>query len=453
MKRLFSRNSPGRPKRFCLPPGGDRRRRLRGALILLLMPAGLAWAADYPDLPPAAQVTQALRAHPVVRAAAAGVRVEEANRDRLDAGPHEFALRLATQQRRDRPAEQRYRDHEIGIERAIRLPGKAALDAGIGAAGVAEAQFALGDALHESGRQLLARWFEWRRESAAANDWQAQLDVLREQDAAVRKKVGAGETARLEALQSGAQLAQAEAQLAAAQSRRERAAIELRQHFPDIVLPGHVSLLPPEAMSGEPAAQERWRERILVANHELAVARSTTQRRRLETGRLDAERLPDPTLGLAVGSERNGQERIIGLQLTIPLPGAARAAGVRAGLAEAEAAAAREALVQARVEADAHRTIDAAMSSYTQWQRLADVALRMEENARLLEKAWRLGEGQFAELQAARRFAIEARLAATRAQLDAGEARYRLLLDAHALWDGDAESHASVGDKPGISLR
>jgi hypothetical protein len=204
-------------------------------------------------------------------------------------------------------------------------------------------------------------------------------------------------------------------------------------------------------MSGDPAAQERWRERILVANHELAVARSTAQRRRLEAGRLDAERLPDPTLGLAVGSERNGQERIIGLQLTIPLPGAARAASVRSGLAEAEAAAAREALVQARVEADAHRTIDAALSSYTQWQRLADVALRMEENARLLEKAWRLGEGQFAELQAARRFAIEARLAATRVQLDAGEARYRLLLDAHELWDMDAGSDVPVGVKPGIS--
>ena len=75
-----------------------------------------------------------------------------------------------------------------------------------------------------------------------------------------------------------------------------------------------------------------------------------------------------------------------------------------------------------------------AQSTHDQWRRLADVAARMEENARLLDKAWRLGEGQFGELQTARRLAIEARLAATQAQLEANEARYRLLLDAHQLW-------------------
>ena len=138
---------------------------------------------------------------------------------------------------------------------------------------------------------------------------------------------------------------------------------------------------------------------------------------------------------MKVGSERGGQERIVGVQLTIPLAGEARAAGARAGIAEADAAAAREVLVLARVEAEARRTVSPAKSSYAQWQLLADVATRMEDNARLLEKAWRLGEGQFGDLQTARRQDIEARLAAGQAQLDANEARYRLLLDAHELWD------------------
>lgn len=420
---------------------------------LLLVPAclaGSAWAADFADLPPTVQVAQALRTYPLVRAASAGLRAEEANRDRLDAGPHEFSLRLSSLRRRDLAADQRSRDQEIGIERAIRLPGKAALDAGIGAAGVAQAQYALSDALHESGRYLLAQWFDWQREAAAVRDWQVQMDILRDLHAAVQKKVGAGETAQLEALQSGAQLTQAEAQLAQVRMRRDRAEVELRQHFPDIVLPERVVLLPPEPQADDPAAADRWRERILVENHGLAVARSASQRRRLEAGRLEAERLPDPTLGLAVGRERNGLEHVIGLQLTIPLPGAARAATARSGMAEAELAAAQEALTLARVEAEARQTIQTAQGSYAQWQRLADVAQRMEENARLLEKAWRLGEGQFAELQTARRLASEARLAATRAQLDAREARYRLLLDAHELWNLDA-SHLLPGDKPGVS--
>lgn len=417
--------------------------------LLLLAPACLAWAADRPDLPPTAQVTQALRAHPLVRAAAAGVRAEEANRDRLEAGPHEFALRLASLRRQDRTVDQRYREQEIGIERAFRLPAKAARDAEIGAAGVSQARYMLGDALHESGRQLLARWFEWQREAAAARDWQAQADILRAQHAAVLKKVGAGETAKLEALLSEAQLAQAEAQLAQAQTRRERAAVELRQHFPDIALPERVALLPPEGVADDAAALDRWRERILAENHELAVARSAAQRSRLEAGRLEAERLPDPTLGLTASRERDGQERLVGLQITIPLPGAARAASARAGSAEADAAAAREALALARAEAEARQTINAAVSSHTQWRRLADVAQRMEENARLLEKAWRLGEGQFAELQTARRQAIEARLAATQAQLDANEAGYRLQLDAQELWNFSEEQNAADYLKPG----
>ena len=144
---------------------------------------------------------------------------------------------------------------------------------------------------------------------------------------------------------------------------------------------------------------------------------------------------PIPTLGVKVGSERDGQERIVGFQVSIPLPGEARAASARAGSAQAHAAGAREALVLTRVETEARRTISQAQSTHAQWQRLSDVAALMENNARLLEKAWRLGEGQFADLQTARRQAIESRLAAVQSRLEANEARYRLLLDAHELWD------------------
>jgi outer membrane protein TolC len=404
---------------------------------LLLFPA-LAGAAEYADLPPTGQVEKALRSHPSVSAAEAGVRVEEANRDKLQAGPHEFTLKLSGQQRRERPLETHYREHEVALERAIRLPGKGAKDAALGAVGIEQARVALGDALHEAGRLLLGRWFEWRREAAAVQEWLAQVAVLQRQHEVVGKRVAAGDAARLEELLSGAQLAQATAQLSQTRDRRERAAIELAQQFPAITLPADVAIGEPSPVAGPP---ESWRERILTHNHELAVARAAALRGRLSAQRLDAERLPDPTLGLRLGSERDGQERIVGLQLTIPLPGAARAATARAGLAEADAASARESLVLARVETEARRTVSLAQGAYGQWQRLADVAARMEENVRLLDKAWRLGEGQFAELQTARRQASEARLAATQARLEASEARYRLLLDAHELWPLDGDDH------------
>ena len=403
--------------------------------IVLLLPVAV-WAAETPDLPPEVQVLTALKNHPLVKAAEAGVRVETANRDQLRAGPHEFALTLASQRRRERSTDITTRDHELGIERGIRLPGKAARDAEIGAAGIAQAEFALGDALHESGRLLLRSWFDWLREGAAVREWIGQVEVLRITDQAVRKKVSAGETARLEALLSEAQLAQAEAQLAQAHARHERAASEMQQHFPGISLPEKPVLPEPVVLDNEAAV---WRERILEHNHELAVARTEAQRARLLAQRRDDDRLPDPTLGLKLASERDGQERIVGLQLTIPLPGAVRAAQARAGTAEAEAANAREAGVLSKAEAEARRTTAQANAAHAQWRRLAAVAARMEDNARLLEKAWRLGEGQFGDLQTARRQSIEARLAATQAQLDANEARYRLLLDAHMLWPFDAD--------------
>lgn len=154
--------------------------------------------------------------------------------------------------------------------------------------------------------------------------------------------------------------------------------------------------------------------------------------------RLDAERLPDPTLGLSYGSERDGQERIVGLQLTIPLPSGGRAASARAGVAETEAAGAREALALARVDPEAQRTIRLAQSNREQWLRQADVARRMDEMYACWKRpgAWAKAS---TDLQNARRQAIEARLAATQARLDASEARYRLLLDANQPWNTEGE--------------
>lgn len=397
----------------------------------------LAAAVDYPDLPPAKLVEKALRSHPAVLAAQAGIDVGAAARDRLSAGPHEFNLRLGSAQRNETATDLRFPEKQIGIERAFRLPGKAAKDAEIGAAVIEQAADAYGDALHETARLLLKAWFDWRRESAAADEWRAQVDVLRRQSDIAAKRVAAGDAARIETLLTAAQETQAEAQLAQAENRRQLAAGVLAQHFPSLPLPAHVGIGAPE-----PPAQsfETWREKFLEHSHELNLARATARRQQLQAQRADADRTPDPTLGLVWSSEWNGRERVLGVAVSIPLPGGARAAAARGALAESTAAAAREAQTLAKVEGEARRTLQSAANAHAQWQRLAEVAARMDENARLLEKAWRFGEGQIADLLTARRHASEARLAATLAQLDAAEACYRLMLDTHGLWafDGPA---------------
>ncbi|HEX7454893.1 MAG TPA: transporter, partial [Gallionella sp.] len=50
-----------------------------------------------------------------------------------------------------------------------------------------------------------------------------------------------------------------------------------------------------------------------------------------------------------------------------------------------------------------------------------------------------LGESSLSDSLTARRFALESSLAENLTQLDANEARYRLLLDAHQLWALDED--------------
>lgn len=72
---------------------------------ILLLPA-LAFAAppdDSPDLPPRAVVASVLAGHPDVLAAKSGVRYEESNRARLEAGEHEFSVSVGSARRRAEP--------------------------------------------------------------------------------------------------------------------------------------------------------------------------------------------------------------------------------------------------------------------------------------------------------------------------------------------------------------
>jgi len=61
-------------------------------------------------------------------------------------------------------------------------------------------------------------------------------------------------------------------------------------------------------------------------------------------------------------------------------------------------------------------------------------------NAELVARAYSLGESNVTDVLTVRRLALESGLAASVAQLDANEARYRLLLDAHQLWQKDDHS-------------
>lgn len=415
-----------------------------GVSGLLLTPA---WGAPLPmpypaDLPPAALVARILDTHPDVLAAGENLGAEEARRERRRAGPHEWNVRLTQQQRSVRGIpDQRYAETALGLERSLRLPGKARLDAALGDESVRGARMAQEDMRHETARRLLADWFEWRRAHITRNEWLQQRDLLARQAAAVGRREQLGDAPRLERLQAQAALAQAEAQLSQAQEALTTLEARLPLEYPGLTLslqtepaPG---MLPPLAGDGE-----TWTAEVLNHNHALSLARSESARARLEAARSDAERLPDPTLGIQLARERAGEERILGVSLSIPLPGAGRQADVATTGALARAAAQKEAALLRRLQGEARGVYQHYLGSRAAWQRQAQAAEALEASARITEKAWSLGEGSLSDTLQARRLAHEARLAERLAALEARESQLRLLVDAHRLWGDDDEPAA-----------
>jgi outer membrane protein TolC len=412
------------------------------ALLGLLAVLGAASAragevADHPDLPPLQAVTRAMAAYPQVQAARARVRMEQANERKLQAGSYEYSARLSEQQRTVRiDPQQRLNEWGIELDRPLRLPGKAALDDKIGAQGVSQAELAYGDAMHEAGRTLLRLWFDWARADSRARQWETQVTTLKQQSAIVDKRVKAGDAPRLEALMAQAAVAQAEVSLQQANLQRRMAANDLTQRFPFIPLPTRPILgVPAPLQHGLPY----WRDAILKDNHELRLAQGQVRHWQLVAARAQADRTPDPTVGLHYSSERGGEERVLGVSVSIPLPGAARAAGADSARARADEAVDMEAALASRINADIANLYANADAAYGTWRKAREVASGMAKNADLMGRAYTLGEANLSDLLTARRQANEAELAVTLAQLDAAEGHYRLQLDAHRLWPLDTD--------------
>lgn len=408
------------------------------ALLWTTLTALPALAADaHPELPPTEWVVKVIRDFPLVQAAGHQLQAEEANRDALSAGSHEWNLRLLKQKREQRaPSEVMYNEWEMTLDRGIRLPGKAAVADALGTAGVAAARFGQGDALHEASRLLLANWFEWLRQKETLDQWQEQVKLLERQAKAVKRRQELGDASRIELAQAEAALSQAAAQAAQARAREAGSRIEFSRRFPGLPLPAKVPDTRPGAPQGTP---ESWREAILEHNHELGLARAEAERARHAAQRSDKERLPDPVLGIRLAKERGGEDYVTGFTLAIPLPGAARSANARSALALASAAASKEAAILRKVEAEAESLVQNTHTLYGAWLDSQKAAEQQIQAADMAERAYSLGEGSLTDMLALRRLAFESRLAAQLARLTALEQQDRLLLDAHKLWPLDMD--------------
>ena len=414
--------------------------RLARAGCAALLAAASAHAAELSgsDLPPIGQVNAALAQSPSVIGARIGIRLEEANRARLDAGAYEFQVRGAVQNRNVAPSElpgatssENFTEWDLSLERPLRLPNKAAIDREIGGQGVTVAQRAAFGAWHEGARELLRLWFAWVRESAQLSLWREQAQLARDQREVVDKRVAAGDAPRAEQNLAEAAAAQADAALAQAAGRANASRAALAQSYPGIVVPATPSLADPRPLD-EPV--EFYLQRVLAHNDEIGTAREEARRRELIARRASSDRTPDPTLGLRIANEFGGAEKIAGVYLVVPLPGGARSAAADAAARDAEMARSREAAAVRRMSSEVAAMHASAQGAYAAWLRARDTAEGMRRHAQTTMRAYRLKEAGLAEVVAARRLSVDAQLSAVLAGLEAAESRYRLMIEAHLLW-------------------
>ncbi len=352
--------------------------------------------------------------------------------DMLTAGPHEWTARASTQRRRYRSGAQDVNEWSIGLERAVRIGGKAALDRQLGENQLRLAEARLGEARHEAARELLDLWLNWLAADRTRQLWNEQLGFAQTSFSAAGTRRRAGDASLLEQNAARADLAEVQRQLSGAANEEAKARAKLRTRFAQLPTSAQAVALgePAALMSGDAV----WRERILAKSDDLRVAKEELQRAELTAARASADRLADPTVGVYATSEAGGAERVVGLTLSLPFGGTYRHAQQREALAQVDVTRAAVERATREVESEIAEALTDARGSLERWKFAEQARTATQENAQLTQRAYTLGEADLQAVLLARRQLLDAALGAAQARVDALKARYRLLIDAYLIW-------------------
>ncbi|MFZ6770567.1 TolC family protein [Undibacterium sp. Di26W] len=395
---------------------------------------------ETPGLLPTPVVRALLEQDPSVSATLAGLEAARQEAGLLEASPYEWTAKV-TAQRRAVQHESTYREWNAGIERGIRLPGKAAADRKMSKAVLAEAEANYGEALHETARDLLKLWLDWLAAEQALQLASQHRASIQENLAIVEKRVKAGDVARLDLNLAQAELAEQKRSETDARTQAQIAWGRLQARFPNF--DRQFNRLPTAVQVRQEASF--WRERILGESDELKIAIAQFDKAQAHAERGRAEQTPDPTVGVFTSSEVGGRERVTGISISIPLSlgsvGPQSIRSQRSAKSSHLATMSRHELElrKRQLTADINATIVNA-EGYYESQQLAESSLAAAQtNAKLVQRAYALGEVELQALLAARRQATSAAQNALGAKVAASMAYYLLLVDAHLVWDLDHE--------------
>ena len=416
---------------------------VRTSSLALVLAFSAHVKADYLPDPKAAEA--ALWASPSVAQARGDYAAQALRSQSLQQGRDEWKLDAEVDQRRIQTTpSDNFAEWGLALSRPIRMPARAEADRALAGALNAHAEASLGEALHESGRQLLTLWFDWLNLASQSNQWQAQRQLAEQQLATVNARIRLGEAPRTERVNAEAALAQIRLQQLQSATRLQQARSRLLTQFPTLPLTA-ATTLPPPTQPGFQGSADHYVDAVLEHNHELFRARRQADVLQAEAHKLAQHRSIDPTVGMFYRNEMGGNEHVLGLGVGLTLPGGARRTDQEA--AEQLATSARNAAIQLeqRLRQEARADFEIAIAQVENWQQADRAAQALTEAARLAARAYELGEGSLDQVLVNRRLALEGQLMAQQTQLDALAANARLKLDSHQLWPLDVEADSENG--------
>lgn len=408
---------------------------LLGSLVI----GGPLMAQEQPtpgDLPSTAQAVAWIDSDPAVVEARHALAAAGHGAAALAAGSHEWTARASTQRRNVQGAGNST-EWSAQIERAIRIGGKAGLDRRLGDVELEIAQARIGEARHEAARALADLWLAWLAAGRAQALLSEQLSFAEANLAAVDKRKRAGDASALDLNIAQADLAEVQRQASLAGSNLAKARAKLRVRFPLAPLDSLPAITLADPVDPAPPFQSeaQWRERIVAEADPLKIAQAQVSKAELGASRAKADRVPDPTIGVYTASEAFRNERVFGISLSIPLSGTYRDARARQSLQEVDVARAALDRERRAIDTEVAETYADAVGSTERWRLSEQGAAVARDSARLTQRAYTLGEADLQVLLLARRQSLDASRAAVEARADALRWNYRLLIDAHLIWD------------------
>lgn len=393
--------------------------------------SALPAADQWDDLPPPEKVAEALDNHPAVTAAGARVSAARAQKNMLVKGSQEINI-SGSYLRRTVDYEGGYNEFDVSVTRPVRLPAKARLDRKTGDYTVSVAQNRAEDMRHQTSLELETLWFDWLTAGDLVRNDQETVANLDRAAKAVHRRVELRDAAQLDIDQASSALALAQGQLADSIARRDEARTVLEASFPELPLPAE----PPALLAPHAPAEtiEQLGALVISRSHEIGAARSEADRMDAIARRTKADRMPDPSVGFRLFSERGGQEKGVGVLASMPLGGGYRRAAASQASAEASAARMDLANVRRTVEATSNADMSNARTRLAAWESMAKASERARAAADRTRKGYQLGAIDLSDLLYAERQANDARRTEIAARGEARRAVMKLLIDSHTLW-------------------